>query len=105
MKEITPKDLKTMQAADEDFILIDVREESEKAVADIGGILIPLSTLPMNLPEADKNQKIIVYCKSGGRSGKATEYLEQVAGFTNVHNLKGGILAWSDQVDPSVKKY
>ncbi len=105
MKEITPKELKGMQNNAEDFVLIDVREESEKLVADIGGNLIPLGTLPNNIPTVPKDRKIIVYCKSGGRSGRATEYLERVACFTNVHNLKGGILAWSDQVDPSVKKY
>lgn len=105
MKEITPKELQALQATSTDFLLIDVREESEKAVADIGGQLIPLGKLTSNLPNVPKDQKIVVYCKSGGRSGRATEYLEQVAGFTNVHNLKGGILAWSDQVDPTVKKY
>ena len=105
MKEITPIELLELRTANKDLILIDVREPHEKEIADIGGELIPLGTLPENIPNYPKDQQIIVYCRSGGRSGNAVNFLENKAGFTNVYNLRGGILAWSDQVDPSVKKY
>lgn len=85
--------------------VIDVREPHEYDVANIGGAdLIPLGTLPDHLDELDPDEPIAVHCRSGARSAQAVR-LMQDAGFKDVKNVKGGILAWSDEVDPSVPKY
>ncbi len=87
------------------FTLLDVREPHEVQIGRIpGSILIPLGDLEKRSGELDRSAEIIVHCKSGGRSSKAVEYLRK-SGFSNVSNLTGGILAWSDKVDPSVPKY
>jgi molybdopterin/thiamine biosynthesis adenylyltransferase/rhodanese-related sulfurtransferase len=87
------------------FTLLDVREPHEFAIGRIpGSTLIPLGELPKRLQELDPNEEIAVHCKAGGRSAKAVDLLRQ-AGFRNVHNVKGGILAWSDQIDRTVPKY
>ena len=72
--------------------------------AIIGGYLIPLNDLPKRVNELDSSREIVVHCKMGGRSAKAVAFLQQ-AGFTKVHNLAGGIMAWSDRVDPKMPKY
>jgi adenylyltransferase/sulfurtransferase len=89
--------------AGKDFFLLDVREPHEFKIAQIGGYLIPLGDLQKRVGELDKNREIVVQCKSGGRSQKAAEFLQQ-AGF-KVRNLAGGILAWSEKIDPKVPKY
>lgn len=89
----------------EDFQLIDVREPNEYEVAQIGGELIPLATVPDNIDKIDKNKKVVMHCRSGKRSGNAVQFLEQQHGFDNLYNLQGGILAWSDEIDPGVPKY
>jgi adenylyltransferase/sulfurtransferase len=86
-------------------VLVDVREPHEYRICSIPGArLIPLRELPRRLHELDSRDRIIVHCRSGQRSAKAAKLLRE-AGFAKVQNLKGGILAWSDQVDPSVPKY
>ena len=104
MKEITAKELKALMDSGDDFQLIDVREQKEFDFSNIGGELIPLNTVPDNLDKVAKDKKVVVHCRSGARSANAIQYLEQ-HGFTDLYNLKGGILAWSDDVDPNVKKY
>lgn len=87
------------------FTFIDVREPHEYQIARIEGAqLVPLGEVPKRLGEFDKNAEIVVHCKSGMRSAKAQKAMQE-AGFTNVLNMKGGILAWSDKVDPKVPKY
>jgi sulfur-carrier protein adenylyltransferase/sulfurtransferase len=87
------------------FVLLDVREPHEFQIARIpGSILIPLGELPKRANELDPAADMVVHCKSGMRSAKAIDFLKQ-AGFRKLKNLKGGILAWSDKVDPSVPKY
>ncbi len=89
----------------DNFTLLDVREPHEVQIGRIPrSILIPLGDLEKRSGELDRSAEIIVHCKSGGRSSKAVEYLRK-SGFSNVSNLTGGILAWSDKVDPSVPKY
>jgi rhodanese-related sulfurtransferase len=105
VKEISVKELKQMMDSGEDFQLIDVREPNEFEVAEIGGELIPLSTVPDNADKFSKEKKVVVHCRSGKRSANAIQYLEQQHGFDNLYNLAGGILAWSDEIDPSVQKY
>ncbi len=88
-----------------DFQLIDVREKSEFELADIGGELIPLGTVADNVAKFSKDKPVIVHCRSGKRSATAIEYLEQNFGFTNLFNLKGGYLAWVDEIDESLPRY
>jgi len=103
--EITPVELKQMIDEGRDFRLVDVREPHEYDICRIpGSVLIPLGDVPARMNELDSAQEIVVHCRSGARSARAVEFLRQ-AGFGRIHNLKGGILAWSDQVDPSVPKY
>ena len=103
--EITPREVKKMMDAKQPFVLIDVREPHEFQICRIpGSRLIPLGEVPKRMHELDSAQEIVVHCRSGQRSASAVELLRK-AGFRKVHNLKGGILAWSDQVDPSVPKY
>jgi sulfur-carrier protein adenylyltransferase/sulfurtransferase len=103
--EITPVELKQMMDEGRDFRLVDVREPHEFDICRIpGSVLIPLGDVPARMNELDSAQEIVVHCRSGARSARAVEFLRK-AGFSRIHNLKGGILAWSDQVDPSVPKY
>jgi adenylyltransferase/sulfurtransferase len=103
--EVTPVELKKKMDAQEPFVLIDVREPHEYQISRIpGSKLIPLGEVPKRMNELDSADEIVVHCKSGMRSAKAVDLLMK-SGFLKIHNLKGGILAWSDQVDPSVPKY
>ena len=106
MKEITVKELKQMMDDGVDFQLIDVREPHEYEFANINGELIPLNTIPQNLDKVARDQPVIMHCRSGGRSGQAIQLLQSIdPGLTNLHNLKGGILAWADEIDNSIPKY
>ena len=103
--DITVKELKERMDRGDAPTLIDVREPSEAAICSIpGAVLIPQGQLPQQLASFDKNQEIVVHCKSGGRSARAVQFMTQ-QGFTNARNLTGGVLAWIDQVDPSQPKY
>ena len=103
--EITPAELAAKQQRRDDFDLIDVREPHEWAIAKIPGArLVPLSAFTESLSSFDSARDIVVTCKMGGRSAKAVRQL-QAAGFKKVWNLAGGILRWSDDVDPKVPKY
>jgi adenylyltransferase/sulfurtransferase len=103
--EITPAELKAKMDRHEPFVLIDVREPEEYAICRIpGSRLIPRATLPERLHELSTADELVVHCKSGVRSGLAVEFLKQ-AGYRKVKNLVGGILRWSDDVDPTVPKY
>jgi|SoiMethySBSTD1v2_1073268.scaffolds.fasta_scaffold141124_2 sulfur-carrier protein adenylyltransferase/sulfurtransferase len=103
--EISPVDLKRRLDAGEDLFILDVREPNEYQINRIpGSTLIPLGELPRRYQELPRDREIIAQCKMGGRSAKAMEYLKTV-GFTNVKNLRGGILEWIDKVDPSQPKY
>jgi adenylyltransferase/sulfurtransferase len=102
--QLSVKDLKRRIDAGENLFILDVREPFEYQIANIGGKLIPQNEVPQRIGEIDRNQEIIVQCKSGGRSQRIAEFLKQ-SGYPNVTNLAGGILAWSDEVDPRVPKY
>ncbi len=102
--EITPRELAARIAAGDEFSLIDVREPYEWQIGRIPGArLIPLGTLPAAMGAIDATRDVVVYCKSGQRSARATDAL-RAAGF-RASNLVGGILRWSDEVDPTVAKY
>jgi len=103
--EIDAVELKAKIDRGDNFTLIDVREPHEFQIGRIpGSVLIPLGDLPKKLGELDQNANYVMHCKMGGRSAKAVELLRQ-NGFKNVQNMTGGILAWSDKVDPTVPKY
>jgi sulfur-carrier protein adenylyltransferase/sulfurtransferase len=103
--EITPVDLKKKLDAGETPFVLDVREPNEYQINRIpGSTLIPLGELPRRYQELPRDREIVTQCKMGGRSAKAQDFLKSV-GFTNVKNLKGGILEWIDKVDPSQPKY
>ena len=104
MNEVTPSQLKKMLDGKEDFQLIDIREEHEIDIATIGGESIPMGDIMDSLDKISRDKKVVVYCRSGKRSGAVQQALTQ-EGFTNIHNLKGGILAWIDEIDPSMTKY
>ncbi len=88
----------------DDLFVLDVREPHEYQICNLGGHLIPLGDLSRRVNELDSSREIVAHCRSGKRSAEAVEFLRK-AGFRKVLNLKGGILAWSDEVDPSVPKY
>lgn len=105
MKEVTVEDLKKMKDAGEDFQLIDVREEYEIEICTLKGECIPLNEIPHSIGKISREKKVIIHCRSGGRSSNTVKWLERNHQFDNVYNLKGGILAWADQIDPSMTKY
>jgi sulfur-carrier protein adenylyltransferase/sulfurtransferase len=102
--EITVKKLKEKLDNGGGISVLDVREPYEYEVANIGARLIPLDELPERLIELDKDETFAVHCRTGARSARAVKLL-QGAGFENVYNVKGGITAWSEEIDPSVPKY
>jgi sulfur-carrier protein adenylyltransferase/sulfurtransferase len=102
--EIQPEELKRRLDSGEDIFILDVREPHEYQISNIGGHLIPLSDLTQRVDELDYDREIVVHCKGGTRSATAVELLRQ-AGFKHVSSLAGGILAWSNKVDPKVPKY
>jgi adenylyltransferase/sulfurtransferase len=104
MKEISVQELKQLIDNKEDFQLIDVREPHEYEICNLGAPLIPMNEVPDNLDKISKDKKLVIHCRSGARSGRIVEYLEQ-SGYTNAHNLKGGILEWADKIDPTMPKY
>ncbi|MBZ5537426.1 MAG: molybdopterin-synthase adenylyltransferase MoeB [Acidobacteriia bacterium] len=103
--EIDAPTLKQMIDRNDPVFILDVREPHEFQICRIpNSHLIPLGDLPVRINELDSAHLIVAHCKSGVRSAKACDFLRK-AGFAKVKNLKGGILAWSDQVDPTVPKY
>jgi adenylyltransferase/sulfurtransferase len=102
--QITVKELKRRLDAGQDLQLIDVREPYEVQISQIGGKLIPQNDVPQRLAEIDPAREVVVHCRSGARSQRIAEFLVQ-QGYPRVSNLAGGILAWSDEIDPKVQKY
>src|SRR5215472_1615229 len=102
--EITPRELKQRLDAGDDFYILDVREPHEFQICNLNGHLIPLGELPRRVHELDSSHEIVAHCRSGKRSAEAVDFLRK-AGFRKIHNLRGGILAWSTEVDPSVPRY
>lgn len=105
MKEVTVQELKEMMDKNAEFQLIDVREPHEYEICNLGGELIPQGEIPQAVSRISKDKQVILQCRSGARSGNMVQWLEKNHGFTNLYNLKGGILAWSREIDPSVPTY
>lgn len=104
MKELTVSELKTLKDKSADFQLIDVREVHEVEICVMGGEHIPMGDVLDNLDKISKTKQVIIHCRSGARSGAICQALEK-EGYTNVYNLKGGIIAWANDVDTTLTKY
>ena len=98
MKEITVQELKQLIDDKKDFQLIDVREEYEYDEVNINGKLIPMGEVMEHVDEIAKDKQVVVHCRSGKRSATVINALESQFGFTNLYNLKGGILAYIEEI-------
>lgn len=105
MKEVTVQELKKLMDSNADFQLIDVREPHEYDICNLNGELIPMSDIPNNVDKIAKDKQVVIHCRSGKRSGDMLLWLEKNHGFTNLYNLKGGILAWAKEIDPEFPTY
>ncbi|MCW5912813.1 MAG: molybdopterin-synthase adenylyltransferase MoeB [Cyclobacteriaceae bacterium] len=105
MKEVTVQELKALLDSQADFQLIDVREPHEFDICNLNGELIPQGDIPASVDKIAKDKQVVIHCRSGARSGNMVQWLEKNHGFTNLYNLKGGILAWAKEIDPSVPTY
>ncbi len=105
LPEITVTALKQKLDAGEDIQLIDVREPDEYDICHLPGILMPLGTIPKQVDSIATDKPVVVICHHGFRSAQAIQYLHQRFGFTNLLNLKGGIHAWAQQIDPEMPVY
>jgi molybdopterin/thiamine biosynthesis adenylyltransferase/rhodanese-related sulfurtransferase len=104
ISEITATDLKKRLDHGDKLFILDVREPHEYQICNLNGKLIPLGELPRRVNELDSSVEMVVHCRSGKRSADAIHFLQQ-AGFKKLLNLKGGVLAWADEVDPRMPKY
>lgn len=102
--EISVQELKTLRDKKADFFILDVRNQDEFAICNLGGHLIPMGELPTRFQELNADQQIIIHCHAGGRSRRATEFL-MTQGFKKVFNLRGGITAWANEIDTTMPKY
>ena len=102
--EMTVAELKRRIDDGDAPLLIDVREPHEHEFCNIGGELIPMAEIPGRISALDQTRETVVYCRSGIRSASVVDYMRD-AGFARALNLRGGILAWADEIDPSVPKY
>jgi len=106
MEEITSSELKKRLDNGDDIQIVDVRENNEVAISRLpNSIHIPLAQVLVRMNEIDSKRETVVHCKMGGRSARAIDALQR-SGFTGkLLNLKGGIIGWSNEVDPTVAKY
>ncbi len=106
MQEITATELKRRMDVGDDIQLIDVRQPDEYAFAKIEGAkLIPLGEIVRRMDELDANKEVVLQCKAGGRSATAIQMLTRAGFQGKMSNLRGGITAWSNEVDPNIPKY
>lgn len=102
MQEISVQELQKWIKEGEDFLLIDVREPLEYETGHIRGVNIPMGEILNRLEEIPAQRRVVFHCKSGGRSSAVVRYLTAEKGFKNLYNLKGGILAWKNEIDPDI---
>lgn len=105
VQEITVSQLKQWQDEEKDFQLIDVRKQFEWDIANLNAELIILDTLPNNVDKIAKDKPVVIHCRSGARSANAIRFLQENYGYSNLYNLKGGILAWAAEIDASMATY
>jgi adenylyltransferase/sulfurtransferase len=105
--EITPTELKARMDAGDLPVLVDVREYYEADIADlpeVGQLRIPMAELTERVEEMQKGEELVLYCRSGARSDRAVRFLRR-QGYPKVYNLRGGMLAWREEVDPDIPAY
>jgi adenylyltransferase/sulfurtransferase len=105
VREITVQELKKMRDEKTPHQLVDVREEHEADIASIQGLLIPMGEVMDRIDEIKKDIPVIVHCRSGARSRAIVEALQNNFNYTNLLNLKGGIIAWTNEIDNSIQTY
>jgi adenylyltransferase/sulfurtransferase len=105
IKEITPTELATWRERGEDFQLIDVREKYEYDIVNLGGELLPLAEIESLTSRIDRHRKVVIHCKTGGRSAEAIRRLEERFGYTNLYNLRAGIIGYIHEVEPELQRY
>lgn len=105
VKEVTVEELKEKIENGDDFQLIDVREDFEYETSNLNGVHIPLANILLEQDKINKDKQVIIHCRSGKRSAQAVTILQQQEGFTNLYNLKGGIIAWKETFDPEMDVY
>ncbi|HEY8510902.1 MAG TPA: molybdopterin-synthase adenylyltransferase MoeB [Cyclobacteriaceae bacterium] len=105
IKEISATELATWIERGEDFQLIDVREKYEYDIVNLGGELLPLNEIESLASKIDRNRKVVVHCKTGGRSAQAIRTLEERFGYTNLYNLRAGIMGYIEEVQPELQRY
>lgn len=107
LPEITPSELAEELAEGAAITLVDVREAYERDIADLpdhGQVHIPIAEFPARYTEVPREDRVVLYCRSGGRSAWAVEFLRS-QGWDNVLNLSGGVLGWRADVDPTLEEY
>jgi len=102
MNQISVMELQSWIDKGEDFLLIDVREQLEYETGHINGLHIPMGSILDRMDEIPTDKKVVVHCKSGGRSGNVVRYLSLEKGYTNLYNLEGGIMAWKLLINPDL---
>ncbi|MDX5346441.1 MAG: rhodanese [Hymenobacteraceae bacterium] len=105
LNEISATQLKAKLDHNEDVQLVDVREDMEFEYCNLGGDHIPLGELPKQVDKISRDKQVVMICHHGFRSAQAIQFLTQRYGYTNLYNLKGGIHAWAQEVDPSMPTY
>jgi rhodanese-related sulfurtransferase len=104
-RSITPQEVAERLRRGETILLIDVRRQDERAISVLPKDLhIPVDEVAARVDEVPREGTVVVYCRTGSRSGRVVHYLRGL-GYTNVLNLQGGINAWADAVDPNMQKY
>lgn len=102
--DISVEELARLREEEVDFVLLDVREESEYETVNLGGTLIPLASLSERLDELNREDRIVVHCRAGNRGATAVEQLRE-AGFDDAWNVNGALVAWRERIDPSLPRY
>jgi adenylyltransferase/sulfurtransferase len=102
--DISVEELARLRASDADFVLLDVREHNEYDIVNLGGRHAPLATLGEAVNDLDRGTRIVAHCRAGTRGAKAVAQLRD-AGFDDVWNVNGGLIAWIDRIDPSLPRY
>lgn len=105
IRSVTVHELKKMMDEKSDHQLIDCREPNEYEFCNIGGELIPMGQILRNLEKISRDKPVIIHCHVGGRSGRVVSVLQSQHGFTNLYNLTGGIMAWSEEIDSNIPQY